>query len=894
VSCALFSWETVAGGKLFDCKKERQRSVGRWQRFFSRFFPPESDLIAQVDASEDGSALSVSLSATAQAKESETITGIDLARGRVRTREGQRRLTPAARQIAAVLVPGDASQRITRLEEGIVHIGEHALPDALQTLRALASGPDAPHVTETASARAIKLAERRPLHYEFQVDVAGEDGLVVTPQVASSDGKVALSPDALPSSGPEPSRWVRQGKTYYPVPAPVAPDVAEFARAPIVLRGDAVPFFLVRQIKQLQRNGRVIQTEAARQVRVASEPLEPVGVVDLDQEGWLQIGLHYRGGDETFTPEEIATLPPDARYIRRGSLWVPVDRRADVRAHEALVAVQRTLGARPDEQGRLRVAPGQGDEARRMLLNAVELDEGAAFQKFLADLAGFRQIDRVAPPKELRATLRPYQLDGFRWLAFLRKYYLNGVLADDMGLGKTITTLALLQYAKEHPDADVATPSIVICPTTVVDTWIDEAQKFTPGLRLVRYSGADRARALAGDDGVPPDVVVTTYETLRRDMGVLIEHPWDYVILDEAQKIKNPITDTARACRHLLARHRLAVTGTPIENRLDELWALFDFLMPGYLGSQARFRRDFEGPIVRDKSEGAADELKRKIAPFVLRRMKEQVASDLPPKLYVTRECQLTREQSDLYARIAGEGRARVLEQARSHHQVTLTMSILASLTHLKQICCHPALLEGDPLDAELHGRSGKFEAFKDVLAERLEIGEKVLVFSQFADMCRLIDRYLHEEGIPSLYLDGQTRNRQDLVRAFQSDPAIRVFVLSLRAAGFGITLTAASTVIHYDRWWNPAVENQATDRAYRIGQRRSVQVVQFQTVDTIEEKIDRMLTSKSELFGDVIGTDLGGKKISRQELLDLFAYSPLRDGPTEDNIPVATPIAAR
>ncbi len=335
------------------------------------------------------------------------------------------------------------------------------------------------------------------------------------------------------------------------------------------------------------------------------------------------------------------------------------------------------------------------------------------------------------------------------------------------------------------------------------------------------------------------------------------------------------------------------MTGTPIENRLDELWALFDFLMPGYLGSQARFRRDFEGPITRDKSVGAAETLKRKIAPFVLRRMKEEVAKDLPPKIYLARECHLTREQSGLYARIAGEGRERALQESRGRKKMVMTMTLLASLTQLKEICCHPALLEDGAATAQIHGRSGKFELFKEVLAERLEAGEKVLVFSQYAGMCKLISRYLHEEGIPSLYLDGQTRNRQELVRTFQNDPAQRVFVLSLRAAGFGITLTAASTVIHYDRWWNPAVENQATDRAYRIGQHRSVQVIQFRTVDTIEEKIDRLLTKKTELFDDVIESDMEGKRITRDELLDLFTYSPLRDGVTQDDLPVAATVAS-
>ncbi len=933
--------------------------MGRWQRFISRFFPRETDVLATVDASEDGDSLTVTLAVPGETADAPAldVLALDPAHGRVFTREGQHRLSDAAQRLIAALPPPDAGTRYvapktddvspnTRSDAATgsdqppkaravaITVPEAQIPETLQALRAIAAeaeispadtsspatqgkrpgGGAKPRVrvTETSNARAIKLADKRALQYEYQVDFAGDDAIAVQTQIVSSDGKVRLNPDELRLlTPPAPSppkrrgavnraqahvnhaqddaagkpRWVRQGKTYYLAPAEVAPEAQPFIQGNLLLEGNDVPFFLAKQLKQLGRNGRVVATEAVKEARVENSPLEPVSLLDLDDEGWLSVDVTYRAGDQSFTTAEVEALPPDANYIRRGNVWVPVDRKANRRLHDAIDQVERTLGARRDAQGRLRVAPGRGDEARRVLLDAAEIDEGAAFQKLLADLAGFRTIEPLPPPAGLRAELRPYQLEGFRWLAFLRKYYLNGVLADDMGLGKTLCILTLLQYAKEHPDAAKPDPSLVVCPTSCAENWLDEARKFTPELRVVRYIGPDRERIL----DAPPDVLVTTYETLRRDLGYLQRQSWDYVILDEAQKIKNPITDTARACRQLLTRHRLAVTGTPIENRLDELWALFDFLMPGYLGSQARFRRDFDGPITRDKSVGAAEALKRKIAPFVLRRMKEQVARELPPKLYVARECKLTREQSRWYERIAGEGRERVLQSARDGH-VMMNMSILSSLTQLKQICCHPALLEDGAAAQQIHGRSGKFEVFKEELAERLEAGDKILVFSQYAEMCKIIQRYLNEAGIPSLYLDGQTRNRQELVRTFQTDPNIKVFVLSLRAAGFGITLTAASTVIHYDRWWNPAVENQATDRAYRIGQQRSVQVVQFRTRDTIEEKIDKLLASKTELFGDVIEEDLNGKSITREELLELFAYSPLSDGATEEGLPLITP----
>lgn len=871
--------------------------MGRWQRLVARFFPPETDLIADVDAAEDGAKLVVRLAVPVTDLAVAPITALDAKRGLVQTRVGQRKLSKAACEVVAALAPEGATLvGLRTAKDGAVTVAEDRLPDTLKALRTI--DPASGAVTESDRAKEIKLADRRPLQYEFSVDFTADDAITVQPQIVSYDGKLRLTPDDLPDLAPvlkrktgssgetglaAPPRWVRQDKTYYVAPLPVAPDALPFAQETLVLQGDAVPFFLARQLKQLGKNGKVIASDAVRDARVASDALEPISVLDLDSEGYLSVDVAFRGGGESFTQAEVAALEPDAHYIRHGHVWVPVDHKAEQKLNDALRLVEHKLNARRSADGALRVAPGQGDEARRILLNAAEIDEGAAFQKFLADLAGFKTIEPVKLPKGLVATLRPYQIEGFRWLAFLRKFFLNGILADDMGLGKSLQVLCMLQYAKERPDAATPEPTLIVCPTSCVDNWIDEGLKFTPRLKIARYGGTERELALASQ----PDILVTSYETLRRDMGLLQAQAWDYVILDEAQKIKNPITETARASRNLLARHRLAVTGTPIENRLDELWALFDFLMPGYLGSQARFKRDFDGPISREKSAAAAEELKRKIAPFVLRRMKEQVATDLPPKLYVARECKLTKEQSQLYARVAGEGRDRVLKEAQGKDRMAMSMSILASLTQLKQICCHPALLEAGAGAMEIDGRSGKFELFKEVLDERLEAGDKVLVFSQYAEMCRLIERYLQERGIPSLYLDGQTRNRQDLVRQFQSDSNIKVFVLSLRAAGFGITLTAASSVIHYDRWWNPAVENQATDRAYRIGQQRSVQVVQFRTQDTIEEKIDKLLTSKSELFGDVIDVDLNGKSVTRDELLDLFTFSPLHESATQDGLPI-------
>ncbi len=856
--------------------------MGRWQRFISHFFPPEATLRVHVDAADDGSSLALQLALHAPETETPEVLGLDIVRGQVRTTEGQRRLTPESRRLVTALRP-------SLLRGATMVVEEQRVPETLQTLRSHANAVQAngADIIESPNARAIKLADRRPLAYEFQVEFADPESLAVTPQIVSPDGKVRLDPGSLQPS----DRWVRQEQTYYPVPAPTPEAIAAFTAQRVLLRGDAIPFFLAKQIKQLARHGRVQSSNEVKQARVAGDVLEPVSILDLDEEGFIRVGVAYRSEDLTMTQAEVAELPDDAKYARRNLLWVPIDRVAERKLAEALAQVEHRLSAKRDSNGWLRLAPDKGDEARRILLGVTEIDEGNAFKKFLADLAGFKQIDPIEPPLEVTATLRQYQIEGFRWLVFLRKYFLNGVLADDMGLGKSLSCLALLQYAKLHPDAQTPDPVLIVCPTSCVDNWLDEAAKFTPELQLQRYASGTR---LGAESGARPDIYVTTYETLRRDMGTLMRQPWDYVILDEAQKVKNPITDTARACRQLLARHRLAVTGTPIENRLDELWAIFDFLMPGYLGSQPRFRREFEAPIMREKSVIAADALKRKIAPFILRRMKEQVARDLPPKLYVTRECQLTHEQSVLYAQAAGEGRERVLAATRDvGDNVHLTMSILSSLTKLKQICCHPALLDANLSTANLHGRSGKFETFKQELAERLEVGDKVLIFSQYAEMCRLIDRYLREQGIPALYLDGQTRNRQELVRSFQADPTLKVFVLSLRAAGFGITLTAASSVMHFDRWWNPAVENQATDRAYRIGQKRSVQVVQFQTADTIEEKIDKLLTSKAQLFGDVIETDIGSKSISRDELLDLFTFSPLQESATGDGLSLVVPSPA-
>lgn len=515
---------------------------------------------------------------------------------------------------------------------------------------------------------------------------------------------------------------------------------------------------------------------------------------------------------------------------------------------------------------------GEPAETAGVPVAAVEAEGWVADALRELSSASERKLQLLEPPRGFAGTLRPYQVTGFSWLAFLRKWGLGACLADDMGLGKGPQSIALLQYL--HNIGSKRGPALVICPTTVVGHWQREVARFAPGLRVLVHHGVGRGRGEQFlDQALTHDLVISSYGLLHRDREHLGGVEWDTVILDEAQAIKNPSTKAAQAARALPARQRIALTGTPVENRLAELWSILEFLNPGYLGSQESFRHEYATPIERYNQPEPAARLKRLVGPFVLRRVKTDpnVIRDLPDKLEMKVFCNLTREQATLYEAVVRE----TLKQVDQAEGIQRRGMVLALLTRLKQVCNHPAHYLGD--GSELAGRSGKLSRLTEMLEEALAEGDRALIFTQFAEMGALLKAHLSEKlGVETLFLHGgvPAKKRDAMVARFQNDPeGPPLFILSLKAGGLGLNLTRANRVFHFDRWWNPAVENQATDRAFRIGQTRNVQVHKFVVAGTLEERIDQLIESKQALAERIVGTGESWlTELSTAQLRDLIA----------------------
>jgi len=480
-------------------------------------------------------------------------------------------------------------------------------------------------------------------------------------------------------------------------------------------------------------------------------------------------------------------------------------------------------------------------------------------------LRRFDGVKSADPPPQFTGELRPYQRDGLGWLHFLRQFGFGGCLADDMGLGKTVQVLAKLEArrqeklgkigAEKHTELQAALPrpSLVVVPRSLVFNWKQEATRFTPGLRVLDHTGAERI----GRNGEQPldhfaeyDLVLTTYGTLRRDAAKLKDVPFDYAILDEAQVIKNPTTASAKAARLLQARHRLVMTGTPVENHLGDLWSLFEFLNPGMLGSASVFK--LIGAGAKQVSAETRNLLGRALRPFILRRTKEQVARDLPLKLEQTLCCELETPQRNLYDELRDHYRRILLAKVTQQGINRSKIQVLEALLRLRQAACHPGLI--DP--ARRRDSSAKLDALLPQLEQVVDEGHKALVFSQFTSLLSIVRERLDARAVPYEYLDGQTQDRAARVQRFQSDKDCRLFLISLKAGGLGLNLTAAEYVFLLDPWWNPAVEAQAIDRAHRIGQERQVFAYRLIAKDTVEEKVLELQKTKRDLADAIVNAD--------------------------------------
>ena len=574
-------------------------------------------------------------------------------------------------------------------------------------------------------------------------------------------------------------------------------------------------------------------------------------------------------GDDTLSDEEIAALAQTkAPLIRLRGTWVAVDPHQLRRGLEFL-ARNRAGRATAGEILRLAAADPE-DSVAPLPVTGIQADG------WVGELLGGAVSNSARPvplPPDFRATLRPYQERGLSWLAFLASAGLGACLADDMGLGKTVQLLAL--EAVQRADRPAGPPTLLLCPMSLVGNWQREAARFAPALRVYAHHGRERLRS--GDLAArlaQADLIITTYATATRDIDELAGHEWRRVVLDEAQAVKNSLSQAARAVRRLRAGQRVALTGTPVENRLAELWSLMDFLNPGLLGPAEKFRARYAIPVERHGLTEPAERLRAITRPYVLRRLKTDpaVITDLPEKIEIKQYCRLTTEQASLYQSVVDD----MLEKIESTEGIERRGNVLAAMAKLKQVCNHPALLLHDR--SAVGARSGKVIRLEEIVEEILAEGDKALLFTQFTEFGAMLLPHLSARfGTDIAYLHGGTpkKRRDEMVARFQSGDGPPLFLLSLRAGGTGLNLTAACQVIHLDRWWNPAVEDQATDRAFRIGQRRNVQVRKFICTGTLEEKIDEMIEEKKALANLVISDGEGWlTELSTGELRRMFELS--------------------
>ena len=594
--------------------------------------------------------------------------------------------------------------------------------------------------------------------------------------------------------------------------------------------------------------GRSVKLGARLTARAAASPTAPGTVAKRSGFG-LDALTDYRWdlalGDECLTEEELLALAAlKAPLVRVRGQWVELD-------PERLAAGLKVIntGGQMSVVEVLRTGLGEQDGPGGLPVVGVHA-EGA-----LGDLLDGGSDQRLTPvdaPEGFHGRLRPYQQRGLAWLAFLQSLGVGGVLADDMGLGKTVQLLALLAR-----DGDDSGPTLLVCPMSLVGNWERETERFAPHLRVHVHHGAERPRGRYFQEAVrESDLVITTYSLAARDAEALGKIAWHRLVIDEAQAIKNAATQQSTAVRSIPARHRIAMTGTPVENRLADLWSIMDFVNPGLLGTAAKFKKRYAEPVERHGDDEAAARLRRITGPFVLRRVKtdKSIISDLPEKLEMEVLCNLTMEQASLYEAVVED----MLGKIERSDGIERRGLVLATMAKLKQVCNHPAQFLHD--GTQLVGRSGKLARLEETLEEVLAAGEKTLLFTQYAEFGGMLRAYLSSRfGREVLFLHGGVAkaDRDTMVERFQADrpggPAL--FVLSLKAGGTGLTLTAANHVIHVDRWWNPAVEDQATDRAFRIGQQRSVQVRKFVCTGTLEEKIATMITEKRGLAAKIVGT---------------------------------------
>lgn len=579
-------------------------------------------------------------------------------------------------------------------------------------------------------------------------------------------------------------------------------------------------------------------------------------------------GVDWLSLDMSFSSEGIAVSEDELRMcLEKGRRLIKLadGSFAPVQAEQVGEVLERLAEIVASTGGGKKLPLSQAGRVQDLMRLVSKSHASKEVKELFGKLEDIGDIESIAKPRALKATLRDYQKRGFSWLVFLHNIGTGGILADDMGLGKTLQAIALLCWVKSKKKDGLV---LVVAPTSVVPNWQREIEKFAPSLETIVWQGPDRHAQK--DKLKDADVMITSYALLRRDEELLQTLGLTYVILDEAQHIKNPLSATARAAKKLKTERRLALSGTPIENRLSEIWSIIDFVSPGLLGNLKNFEEKFARPIDRG-DEATINRLRAAIHPFVLRRTKSEVAPELPAKIEQEIVVPLAEEQSKLYKQILKQVRDSVMSEVEKQGVAKAQIQILAALTRLRQVACDPRLIDlpGEWNDDE----SGKLAALREIMSNAMDGGHRVLVFSQFVSMLKLIRTALDEDGVKYEYLDGSTKDRQERVDRFNKDPKLNAFLISLKAGGTGLNLTGADTVVHFDPWWNPAVEDQATDRAHRIGQTKAVSVYRLVAKGTVEEKILQLSAKKRELVSNVLSTEGSPVKgLTKADLAELFS----------------------
>ena len=627
-----------------------------------------------------------------------------------------------------------------------------------------------------------------------------------------------------------------------------------------VANGDAAMSFWTEGLAELPDRWDLFVPEHLVDTQVRSAQLTSFAKVTSGMD-WLNVNIAFTADGIGVDRDELRRcLQEGKKYVRlEDGSFAPFD----PDKVQAMLDREIEIMSAADKNGKLPL--NHAGRVQELLGQADGANVASKAKKLFELLGGIDKIEKAKKPRTLKAKLRPYQEDGLSWLKFIHDIRSGGVLADDMGLGKTVQTIALLLAMRTK---EKQLRALIVAPTSVVRNWQRELERFGPIIKVAVWHGPDRHEQ--GDEVREAEVIITSYALLRRDIDFLQSLDLDYAVLDEAQHIKNPLSATAQAAKKLPAPRRLALTGTPIENRLSEIWSIFDFVSPGLLGPLDKFEQRFSRPIEAGDYK-VAQRLRSIIHPFILRRTKLEVAKDLPEKIESDQFCEMMGDQRAVYIQVAREVRAQVLGEVERVGLAKSQLQILAGLTKLRQAACDPRLL-GLPREFT-HDDSGKLMALRELVANAVDGGHKVLIFSQFVTMLKIVEKVMKEDGVVYEYLDGSTKDRSERIERFQEDPTVSCFLISLKAGGTGLNLTAADTVVHFDPWWNPAVEQQATDRAHRIGQDKVVNVYRLVAAGTIEEKILELKDKKRQLVSSVLMEDAGGaKKLTKTDLEDLFS----------------------